>query len=110
MNKHFFKNFDFFDFIAGAFKLILGVFVVLVFAISIIAEVVEYKYIENGSSTYHIYEDCGHIKNKHNLRRVKSKEIRENDYTRCKSCERRKERHQMEREELQDTFESKHRI
>ena len=47
---------------------------------------VEFKYIEPNSQTSHLYEDCKYVNDKDDLRRIKSKEVRENGYKECDYC------------------------
>ena len=90
-----FRHFDIIDFLSGCiWTTAKYIFIMLIVAsniLYILSLFVEFKYIEPNSQTYHLYEDCKYVNDKDDLRRIKSKEVRKNGYTRCSNCEKKKE-------------------
>lgn len=105
-----FRNFDIIDFIEKfiwtAAKYIFIMLIAGSAILQVLAIFVEFKYIEPGETTYHLYEECKYISNEECLRRIKSKEIRENGYTVCDYC---KNKRKSQRQAAQERREANER-
>lgn len=101
-----FRDIDIIDFLSNLiWKAAKYIFIMLIVGSSVIqvlAIFIEFKYIEPGETTYHLYEDCRYIDNKNNLRKITSKEVRKNGYTRCSNCEKKKEYYRQVNQERRE--------